>query len=55
MKPLLLSLIGLSLVAQTPASEVPKPAPRAWSNVTTLSGVVTSGNAQGQTVGFGNA
>lgn len=54
MKPLFLSLFGLSLVAQTPAPEVPKAAPRAWSNVTTLSGVVTSGNAQGQTVGFGN-
>ncbi len=54
MKPLFLSLIGLSLVAQAPAPSVPQPAPRAWSNVTTLSYVATSGNAQGQTVGFGN-
>lgn len=54
MKPFFLSLIGLSLVAQAPAPSVPQPAPRAWSNVTTLSYVATSGNAQGQTVGFGN-
>lgn len=54
MKPFLLSLIGLSLAAQAPAPEISQPAPRAWSNVTTLSYVATTGNAEGQTVGFGN-
>lgn len=54
MKPFLLSLIGLSLAAQAPAPEIPQSAPRAWSNVTTLSYVATTGNAKGQTVGFGN-
>lgn len=54
MKPFLLSLIGLSLAAQAPAPELSQPAPRAWSNVTTLSYVATTGNAEGQTVGFGN-
>ncbi len=54
MKLFLLLLIGLSLAAQTPAPENLQPAPRAWNNVTTLSYVATTGNAEGQTVGFGN-
>jgi len=53
-KPFLLSLIGLSLAAQTPTPENLQPPPRAWNNVTTLSYVATTGNAEGQTVGFGN-
>lgn len=52
MKTILLPLICLSLGAQAPAP-APHPA-RPWNNVTTLSYVATGGNAEGQTVGFGN-
>jgi len=57
MKSLFLSALCLSMSAQTPGSvpQLASPsAPRPWNNVTTLSYVATAGNAQGQTVGFGN-
>jgi putative salt-induced outer membrane protein YdiY len=68
MKPLFLSLVCLSLAAQEPApapqqaaaqggaAQAPAPAhpKRPWNNVTTLSYVATAGNAEGQTIGFGN-
>jgi len=63
LKSLCLSVMSLSLAAQT-AAPVPQPvvtqvllpvAPkRPWNNVTTLSYVATAGNAEGQTIGFGN-
>ena len=42
--------------AEQPADKAKPPAPpkRPWSNVTTLSYVATAGNAEGQTIGFGN-
>jgi len=43
--------MGLFLTAQTPPPEPPK---RPWSDVATLSYVATAGNAEGQTIGFGN-
>jgi len=67
MKPLLLSVFCLSLAVQAeepapqqaPTQTVTQPQPpappkRPWNNVTTLSYVATTGNAEGQTVGFGN-
>lgn len=46
------ALLCSGLLAQDPA--LPKPAPRPWTNVTTLSFVATDGNSQGQTLGFAN-
>jgi len=57
MRILISAALCSSLMAQEPtpqASTPPKPAPRAWSNVSTLSFVATDGNAVGQTLGFAN-
>jgi putative salt-induced outer membrane protein len=56
------ALLCLPLVALTPVpapqveaqTQAPAPSKRPWANVTTLSYVATAGNAEGQTVGFGN-
>lgn len=50
MRHLLTSLLCVPLAAQAPSAQGPPPRP--WSNVSTLSFVATSGNSQGQTLGF---
>jgi putative salt-induced outer membrane protein YdiY len=57
MKSLFLSAICLPVAAQMPGPVPQSASPQAtrpWNNVTTLSYVATAGNAQGQTIGFGN-
>lgn len=52
MRILYLAALCSCLSAQEPTTA--QPAPRAWTNVSTLSFVATDGNAQGQTLGFAN-